>query len=347
MKLNGVNKEIINAIIDKANQVCPNSLAMIAVYGSVATEDEYSKSDLDLVILISDDVGWQLGTGFILDDAKIGYDIYCTKWDRLEWEAQCNDTHISNLMDSQIVYVHDEEAVAKFETLRAKVKSTLSSEERFKKSAEALKNAKLSYAEANLSNTISKKRLEASRVISYLNDALMLFHGRYFHLGIKRTFQEMEEIQLPKYYIQRIRDIITSKSEKDILTLLTALIKSVEQYILIVPEKEKPSADNISGTYEEMFSNWRNKVEEAAIRKDTYASFMNLCSLQDVILDISGEVEIEELEILSEYDPNNLDKNVNLYDRTLEKYLENYKIAGMAPRHYTDVSEFVKDYLEK
>lgn len=81
--MNNVNQKIINAVIEKAERVCPDSLAFIGIYGSVVTGDEYEKSDLDLLILIQDDRGWQLGTGFILDDSKVGYDIYCTNWNGL------------------------------------------------------------------------------------------------------------------------------------------------------------------------------------------------------------------------------------------------------------------------
>lgn len=55
----------------KAKKVCPDSLALIGIYGSVATGDAYEKSDLDLLILIENNEGWQLGTGFILDDSNI------------------------------------------------------------------------------------------------------------------------------------------------------------------------------------------------------------------------------------------------------------------------------------
>ena len=55
----------------KAKKVCPDSLSLIGIYGSVATGDAYEKSDLDLLILIENNEGWQLGTGFILDDSNI------------------------------------------------------------------------------------------------------------------------------------------------------------------------------------------------------------------------------------------------------------------------------------
>lgn len=51
------NKKIIDAVIEKANKVCPESLAMIGIYGSFATGDFHEKSDLDLLVLINDNNG--------------------------------------------------------------------------------------------------------------------------------------------------------------------------------------------------------------------------------------------------------------------------------------------------
>ena len=70
-----INQKIIQSVIERANKVCPESLALIGVYGSVATGDTYEKSDLDLLILVEDDEGYKLATGFILDDKKVGYDV--------------------------------------------------------------------------------------------------------------------------------------------------------------------------------------------------------------------------------------------------------------------------------
>ena len=69
--MNYINKTIIDAIIKKAEALCPDSLALIGIYGSVAAGDEHKKSDLDLMVLINDKNGQILADGFILDDAKI------------------------------------------------------------------------------------------------------------------------------------------------------------------------------------------------------------------------------------------------------------------------------------
>ena len=72
------NQKIIDAVIEKAKRVCPESLALIGICGSFGTGDFYEKSDLDLLVLINDDKGWQLGCTFIQDDLGVGHDIYCT-----------------------------------------------------------------------------------------------------------------------------------------------------------------------------------------------------------------------------------------------------------------------------
>ena len=120
--MNRVNQKIIDAVIEKAKQVCPGSLALIGVYGSVATGDEYEKSDLDLLILIQNDAGWKLATSFILDENKVGYDIYCTNWDWLKYDAECHHAQISKLMDSKILYIENQEAYEELCKLREQAK---------------------------------------------------------------------------------------------------------------------------------------------------------------------------------------------------------------------------------
>ena len=188
--MDSVNQKIIDAVIAKAKKVCPDSLALIGIYGSVATGDAYEKSDLDLLILIENNEGWQLGTGFILDDSNIGYDIYCTNWD-----------------------------------------------------------------------------------------------------GLK-----------------------------------------------------EPSQD-LTGTYEEMYSNWRNKVAEAAKQDNAVASFINMCNFYYMVAEIGDEVEIGNFNIMELYNPDCLQDNVELFDMCLQKYEDVYKSAGIEVKRFSNVDVFVTNYL--
>ena len=340
-----INQTIIDSIIKKAKMVCPDSLALIGIYGSIATGDEYDKSDLDLLILINDDDGWKLGCGFILDDTNIGYDIYCTNWDMLKGDAECNHAHLSKLLNSKIVYVQDESALKKLEEIKADVLDFLKSDNRYEKAREALKNAKLAFTETCLSNGISEARTNGACVINYLLDTVMLYNGMYFRLGIKRTFKELEPLNISPLFVENINTIIHSKAVDEIMLSLKAMLLYVEDYISVANKREKPSAQNIAGSYEEMYSNWRNKIEEAANNGDVFSSFMNLCSLKSMLHDIAGDVEIEDFDIMLNFNPNDLYQNIKIFDDVLEKYKKNYDRAGILPKHYANVNEFAKDYL--
>lgn len=344
--MNQVNQKIINAVIEKAGKVCPDSLAFIGIYGSVATGDEYEKSDLDLLILIQDDGGWQLGTGFILDDSKVGYDIYCTNWDGLRYDAACHHAQISKLMDSQIVYIKNQEAYEELCKLREQTKLFLASEERFQRVNELVDKAKISYANAYLHEELGQVRLDAFGVMCYLMDAIMLFHGRYFKRGTKRMLEELAALPIEERFVDNVKSIASSKDVLELRTLSKSLLLYAEGHLKQEKEKEE-HFENLSGTYEEMYSNWRNKVEEAAKQNNVFASFMNMCNLYYVFVEILSEAAIGTYNIMEEYNPDCLEDNVSLFDTCLQKYESVYKTAGIAIKRFRDVDEFVADYLEK
>lgn len=344
--MNNVNQKIIDAIITKAENICPNSLALIGIYGSVATGDTYTKSDLDLMILIQDDAGWKLGTGFILEDSKVGYDIYCTNWDGLRWDAGCHHAQLSKLMDSKIVYVKDQTALEELNQLREQTKSFLKSDERFERVNELIKEAKVSYANACLHEELGKVRLNAAEVILSLLDSIMIYHGCYFKRGVKRIFEELSQFPLEPAFLENMRKISRSKDVVELQNLMKELILYVEGYTLRKKELQEPSVDSISGSYEEMYSNWRNKVEEAAIVSDTFSTFMNMCSLQCMISEIASEVAIRAYDIMETYDADCLENNIKIYDEFLTEYEKVYEKAGLKVNRFLDVDDFVASYTK-
>lgn len=344
--MNSVNQKIIDAVIEKAEKVCPNSLALIGIYGSVATGDEYKKSDLDLLILIQNDEGWQLCTGFILDDSGIGYDIYCTNWDGLKFDAQCHHAQISKLMDSQIVYIKNQEAYEELCKLREQTKLFLESEERFQRVNELMDKAKVCYANAYLHEELGQVRLDVFGVMYYLMNAVMFFHGTYFKRGTKRTLDELASLPVETAFLDDIKKIVASKEVTELRELSKSILLYAEGHTKQQKEKAEPTKE-LSGTYEEMYSNWRNKVEEAAEQNNVFASFMNMCSLYNMLSEISSQVAIGTYNIMEEYNPDYLEDNIRLYDDCLRKYEEVYKTAGIAIKRFASVDEFVVDYLGK
>lgn len=341
-----VNKKIINAVIEKAKQKCPDSLALVGIYGSVCTKDEYEKSDLDLLILINDDSGWQLSDCFILDDEQIGYDIYCTSWQMLEEDAECHHAHISKLMDSEIVYTADKSVTERLNQLKEKVNNILKTELRFQRINEIQNHIYKVYADAMLADTIGKQREYSANMISLSLDIVMLWNEKYFKRGIKRTFDELNGIQLPYGFKENIENIVREKEMSEISHLLTNFLKSIINFTKQTENKIQPTKEVLSGTYEEMFSNWKNKMSDAAYRGDAFSSFMNMASLQVMFTEISGKTELPEFNIMDKFDSDKLADNAKVFDDALEKYRYEYEKLGIKPRFFKNVDEFVKVYLE-
>lgn len=341
-----VNTKIINAVIEKAKQKCPESLALVGIYGSVCTKDEYEKSDLDLLILINYDNGWQLSDCFILDDEQIGYDIYCTSWQMLEEDAECHHAHISKLMDSEIVYTANKAVTERLNQLKEKVNDILKTEKRFQRINEIQNHIYKVYADAVTADNIGKQREYSAYMISLSLDIVMLWNGEYFKRGIKRTFDELNGMQLPYGFRENIENIVRAKEMSEISRLLTSFLQSIINFTKQTENKIQPSKEELSGTYEEMFSNWKNKMSDAADRGDAFSSFMNMASLQVMFSEISSKTELPKFNIMDKFDPDNLSDNTKVFDDALEKYRYEYERLGIEPRCFKNIDEFIKVYLE-
>lgn len=343
--MNDRDGKIIAAVAEKARRLCPDSLALIGVYGSARTGDTHAKSDLDLLILIGDDAGWQLAQSFILDDEQVGYDIYCTSWAMLEEDAACRHAHLGKLMDSEIVYVADETAPARLNRLRDRAAALLASDERFRRAREAVDELCRIYARAMTAETVGAMRAWAAYAVTLALDAVMLWNGRYFKKGVKRTFEELAGLPLPDGFRQSVDAIVRSRDMPALGAALTALLRAVMAYTARGARKSPPSEQALAGTYEEIFSNWRNKMPEAAARGDVFSSFMNMASFQLMMLQMGEETALPDFDVMAAYDPGDLAGNARAFDVALERYRREYDRLGMAPRRYRDVDAFVSDYL--
>ena len=345
--MNDMNEKIIDIIIKKADILCPDSLVMIGVYGSVVTGDEYEKSDLDLMILINDENGRVLADGFIIDDVDIGYDLYCTSWDMLEEDAQCGHAHLSKLFDSRIVYCKDKSALERLDEIRRKAAELLASDRRYEKADKVYSDAKKMFAEVCLAQSLSKARSCAGAAIEFIENALMLYNGQYFRKGTKRTLDELKQLRLPFDLETGILAVIQAETVEKIRERLTEVFVLTDGYLQVPKKKERPSAENLRGTYEEMYSNWKNKMTEAAGRDDVYSSFMNLLSLQYMFHEIAECIAVDDLEIMDKFSPKNLEENVEVVGNALSIYLAEYENVGICPRHFKNITEFVEDYRKR
>ena len=243
------------------------------------------------------------------------------------------------------MYIKEQKAYEELCKLREQAKLFLISEERFQRVNEFVEKAKVCFADACLHEELGTVRLAVFGVMYYLMDAVMLFHGRYFKRGTKRMLDELSALPVEAVFVDNIRNIVASKDVSEIRAFAKNLLFYAEEQLKQKKEKKEPSKE-LEGSYEEMYSNWRNKVEEAAEHENVFAAFMNLCNLQYMLNGISDEVSIGTYNLMEAYNPDCLEDNVKLFDQCLQKYEEVYKTVGFSVKRFQNVDAFVTDYLE-
>ncbi len=352
------NQKIIDAVIKKADIVCPGSLALIGINGSFMRGDYYEKSDLDLLIVINDDRGWQLGCTFIQDDLMVGHDVYCTTWERLRSEAGYEHPNISKLMDAEIVYCADEKYKEQLNLLRKSAGDILSapfSEEDYAKAENYLKEAEHYYTAAMISENKSDVLRGAGGAIYYVENAIAMLNKQYFHYGVKRAYEELNAMKYrPEKLCNMIEDCLSAASAASVQKHLTTLMRETIAVFCHVKDNMNENADiqkkaaggeALIGTYEEMYSNWRNKMYAAAETQNRYLAFMSLISTGEMFSEISSKVSIGRYDVLAGYDSRDLHRTALMYDEMLNEYLKEYIRAGIQVKHYADIDAFALDYV--
>lgn len=346
------NRKIIDAVIEKAEKICPGSLALIGVYGSFSTGDFHKRSDLDLLILINDDSGWQLGCAFIQDDLGVGHDIYCTTWEDMRQAALYNDPNIAKLMDSQIVYCCDEKYRSELLELRksaAEIMNSPFSREDFLKAEKSFKEAEHFYVSAMVSEGMADIREQAGYALYYLENAVAMLNKKYFRLGMRRIYEELEAMEKrPDGLCGMIERVVGADSGEEIKNALAALIR--ETALVFRRERKKLSngaelrAENISGTYEEMFSNWRGKMHLAADVQDRHLAFMSIANLSAMLSETGFGGRDGKYDGFGFYDPEDLGRTALGFDDFLDRYLGEYDKAGIKPLRFPDIDSFAEYY---
>jgi len=349
------NQKIIDALILKANRLCPGSLALVGIYGSFLTGDFYDKSDLDLMIVINDDRGYRLSCTFLQDDLQVGHDIYCTTWESLERDAMYNHPNISKLMDSRIVYCADDKYLQRLEALRRKAAALLTApftREDYKKAETQLISAEASFARVATGKAMEDVYFYMARFLTQVENAIAMLNKRYFRYGVKRVFEEIEAMdRKPKDYRKLAEAALEATSPEAARQHLTALLAEVHRVfkaaeVTVAPQKQPPTADALRGTYEEMFSNWRNKIHAAAATGDRHLALANIHATQEMMNEIAAQTKIGDYSVMTCYDGSDLAKTAQNYDEVLNNYLREYEKARLPLRCYPDIDAFIEDYLK-
>lgn len=346
------NTRIIESVIKKAHRVCPGSIALIGIAGSFCSGDIHERSDLDLCIVINDDNGWKIASCFILNE--VGFDIYCTPWHKLEAMAEYTAPYVTKLLDLDIVYHADEASIARYMALRKTIQDKLDapfSIEDANNVTRHFANAMHAYATVMLSDTVAGCKYASARMLLAIEHLLYLANKSYIRRGIRRIPEELRTMKrLPQHFWTNYQQLIAANSHDGIQSCSTRLMKTIQAFVTTTNEsvatKKEMTQDGIRGTYEEIFSNWKNKMYLAAQTDDAYLALMTMASCQEFYDEFATEYNIERVQLFEGFQIDDLSRAAMLFDTAMEYYRCLYTQVGEPVRSYSSIEAFEKDYLE-
>lgn len=346
------NDKLINMVVERIKRDFTDDIAIVGLYGSFATNDFYEKSDLDLVIINNTDKGWEISRSFILGD--VGYDIYCTPWDtRIKDEAQLESDMVSSLINLKLLYVAKPEYEKRLAEYQEQARALLSKpigRECLERAQKRIDKAKQSYADMLLSVSLSDIRFASGSVLYSLINAIVHMNNSYLMFGVKRCLQELNTYKyLPDNFEEQFLDVIKAKTPEEIShatgRILKNTLKLYDELCSRFLEKTVPSFENLAGSYEEFWSNYYNKIVHSVAQGDISAAFHAALGAQGYINEMPEVCGLPKIELIKDFDPENLSALKAAMDHVVKVYEEEYKKHGRKIERYDTFEELYSDFM--
>lgn len=350
------NDQIISIVLEKIARYCPYSIELFGIGGSFCNGDFYEKSDLDLVLISKGSDASCLDKCFILND--VGFDIYTHDWKSFEKAALYPNPYVTKLIDLKIIKA-SEDGIKHYEGLQNQLKASMEDDEKIgqniRKHYESLVQAFAKMQEANDMGTIYRKLAE---VLKYAEYIVYMSNKTYVKRGVKRIPSEIASMKhLPKNFMEIYENIISLSDEGKVKTESEKLIGAIGSFLgyeIQVPnlpaddsakQKKDVTPKNLAGTYEEICSNWYNKMLHAAEINSRYLSFITMASCQEFYDEMFDEFNIPKIELISKYNPNDLNENILNFELAMAEWKKNYDKFGIKIARYDDLNKFREAYI--
>ena len=339
------NKSIIEEVIKKIERTCPNAVDMVAISGSFASGDYNEKSDLDLLIVSNNEESDKIRTAFIMDD--IGYDIYTSTWDDIKNISKYENPYAAKLKQLDIVYTRNNDAMEKYKEFQADLNDNMNNEELIKENI----SKNFSKILGNYNDILNCENIsEAYKILGNfmfnLENVIYLLNGKYVEHGTKNIPVEIVKMKnIPRDVVSKYLKLPECTSINEIIEKMFEIEKSLETFLKDknikvdyeeeqqqIKEKKELKSENLTGSFEELYSNYYNKIKTSYNENNRYLSFRTMVDAQKFYDEYSEKYEMEPIDLIGNYDPNNLEGNYRSFVSSLQVW------KGLYDSFYKDVN---------
>ena len=350
MKLFGYNNAIIKKVIDKINIECPETIDMIGISGSFCSGLFHKKSDLDLLIVANGNAD-VISKCYIFDG--IGQDIYYRQWNDLENMAEYKSMFVTKLKDLNIIYYKDIAVLEKYNELQDKLNNNMNNDEKIKITVDNYLAKVVDKAnKIKITDDLSECYKLVGSMMNDIENIIFINNKRYLYGGTKNILAEMSTmINLPDNFVNEYKRILELTNIDDIKLWVERIVNILGNYfkyninINILNNsnesfvKRDITKNDLIGSYEELYSNYYNKLLYAVETNNKFLSFRTMIDAQGFFDEFTSQFNMPEFNLLKNYNPNDLKANALEFERLLNKWKKLYDLYEIEVECYDSIDE--------
>lgn len=286
---------ILNIIKKRILEDYQNDISMLVRYGNKKDRQEKNLG-LGLYFIPKTEKGKSLSIQFIVEG--VSYDLFPISWDRLIANAAMDSPQAYLLLDTEVVYCADEEALERFNGLKESVEIMLSG-----RYEEALLNKAYEYFNETYiylhnmvlyGESLQSLRLEAGKLVNKIANVLGFANQTYYQNGNGSVLRDSMQLEcLPVDYQKLVDGVLFAETGDQVYKNACELVK-VTRVFLLAKKKENAQEESFeilfTGYYEELKKSI-NKCRNALDQKDYYALYELLSFIQEEVAQFLAKVE--------------------------------------------------------
>lgn len=279
--------EVADVIVGDVRRRFPDTVAIVAYYGSYANGTATPRSDLDFFFIPDGPGAAAASRQFIIDG--IGFDFWPISWERAGRIASFDEAIVSVVADCRVLYSRSQADLDRFEGLRRNIQSMSLPENRelmLGKAVALHKDCFFDLHETDLASRrddLSATRRSAARLVSTTAQCLALANQTYFKRGMGQNRAELAALSLKPTGLEHLLDVVSGSADcreihgacEDLAGRTRALLEEEQARL----SKRCSFGDAFGGFHEEALSTY-NKIRTACARGDRETAFYASISLQ-------------------------------------------------------------------
>jgi len=339
-----INDRVVQWILNKVKTEYADDVSLVLIYGSYINGTANSKSDVDCYFIPKTEHGYNLAVDFMIEG--VGYDIFPIPWERVEKIANLLENMSPLVGDVKIIYYNNASDIERFRTMQERLKTNLLNDTYVREiAAKRCEEAGRFCVMLDQNCSASQIRKIAGNIIMTLADAVAVYHHDYYHFGLKRQFEDLQNNipDVPRKIVDGYRNVVEAIDLDDVKKYALQFFDDVCKYLGVtfpLPEifeneglvVNKVDAAWLASLYEEISSTF-HKIYVCCESGNHILAFLSAVCLQRD-LDDAREAGCPVYDLLSDFNYKELSK---LAETT-------HRIENDLVQLITDNSGYIKKY---